>query len=161
MIDFQKLSTLLSTGEVDCKEVEELIELLAINENWLPIYLISESVTREVSILIDAEGKIWVDWGDVGEVKLNPPVGSILPFKLWIHTHPRSNAYWSPTDRNSLAIASGILDRALVLGKNGILSTSKCEFDKCSVNGHHTNQWTEESVRSWFEIVLCFKEEVQ
>ena len=70
MIDFTKLSNYLSHGEVDCKEMQEVIEKLVTDQNWLPIYLISESVAREVSILIDAEDKIWVDWGNIGEVTL-------------------------------------------------------------------------------------------
>ncbi len=154
MIDFTKLSNYLSHGEVDCKEMQEVIEKLVTDQNWLPIYLISESVAREVSILIDAEDKIWVDWGNIGEVTLKPPIGATLPFKLWLHTHPRNSAYWSATDRSSLNLVNGILDRALVLGMNGMLSASKRDETEVLVESEQSFGWTEELVKSWFEVLL-------
>ena len=86
-------------------------------ENWYYIYLLSQLVSREVSILVDSNDNYWVDWGTIGSVELSPPVGAVLPFKLWVHTHPSNTAYWSITDRNSLEIAKGILEKAMVLGE--------------------------------------------
>ena len=88
------------------------------------IYLLSKSVSREVSILVDSKDNYWIDWGTIGRVELSPPVGAVLPFKLWVHTHPSNTAYWSVTDRNTLEIAKGILEKALVLGEDGLLSTT-------------------------------------
>ena len=87
------------------------------------IYLLSNAVSREVSILVDSNDNYFVDWGTIGSVELSPPIGAVLPFKLWVHTHPSNTAYWSITDRNTLEIAKGILDKALVLGEDGLLST--------------------------------------
>ena len=47
---------------------------------------------QEVSVLFDADGRIWVDIGTVGHVSLEPPLGATIPFRLWVHTHP-----WDPT----------------------------------------------------------------
>jgi hypothetical protein len=50
---------------------------------------------------------------------LNPPKGATIPFKVWTHTHPRGNSYWSFTDRQTLAVASvaKIIRKAIVLGR--------------------------------------------
>ena len=120
--------------------------------NWYFIYLLSERVAREVSILVDANDNYWVDWGTIGRVKLSPPTGSVLPFKLWVHTHPSNTAYWSITDRNSLEIAKGILEKALVLGGNGLLSTVLQPITSTTVDNINSNlQWTEEEVTNWFD----------
>lgn len=120
--------------------------------NWYFIYLLSKSVAREVSILVDANDNYWVDWGTIGRVKLSPPTGSVLPFKLWVHTHPSNTAFWSITDRNSLDMAKGILEAALVLGENGLLSTALQPITSTTVDDINTNlQWTEEKVTSWFD----------
>ena len=76
-----------------------------------------------------------MDIGTAGRVNLSPPDGSEVPFRLWVHTHPR-DAYWSSTDRGSLALYSGLLDEALVLGFDHL---------KRSVNGSgHTNPLEQE-----------------
>ena len=76
---------------------------------------IADSMSKEVSVLIDKVGKIWVDIGTRGEVALAPPVGSMVPYRLWLHTHPWE-AYASSTDRDTLASCSMILEQAIVLG---------------------------------------------
>jgi len=158
MIDYRKLSVLLSKGDMYVDDLRELICELVTDENWLAIYGISELVSREVSILIDAKDDVWIDWGSIGQVTLSPPVGSILPYKLWVHTHPRNNAYWSQTDRMSLSLAKGILDKALVLGKNGVLSTSLINSDTILPDSNDVEkEWSEESVKSWLEISLNLK----
>ena len=150
MLDFDKITKIISDGNIESKQIDELLSRLVVNNDWLPIYLISESVSREVSILIDSEDNIWIDWGSIGEVTINPPGGATLPFKLWLHTHPSNYAYWSLTDRNSLAISKGILDKAIVLGLNGMLSST--------LDDNH--EWSEEEVKSWFEVLLNLGDEL-
>ena len=128
---------------------------LAKKGNWYMIYLLSKYVSREVSILVDSKDNYFVDWGTIGSVELSPPVGAVLPFKLWVHTHPSNTAYWSITDRNTLEIAKGILDKALVLGENGLLSTTLQPTTSCTFDNENPNpQWTEEEVMGWLEYNL-------
>ena len=90
--------------------------------------------------------------GTIGRVELNPPVGAVIPFKLWVHTHPSNTAYWSITDRNTLEVAKGILDKALVLGDNGLLSTTLQPISSSFDDTVYPNlQWTEEEVIGWLE----------
>ena len=120
--------------------------------NWNIIYLLSNSVSREVSILVDSKDNHFVDWGTIGSVKLRPPIGAVLPFKLWVHTHPSNTAYWSITDRNTLEMAKGILEKALVLGENGLLSTTLQSTNSFTGdNDDSKSQWTEEEVIDWLE----------
>ena len=152
MDDFNKLPKELADLDVESEIVKDYIIEQVVKENWYMVYLISQLVSREVSILNDSNDNIWVDWGTVGRVKLSPPIGSTLPFKLWVHTHPSNTAYWSITDRNSLDFAKGILEKAIVLGENGLLSSSTQAI--ISYTGDtvvETQQWTEEQVVSWFE----------
>ena len=119
------------------------------------IYLLSKYVSREVSILVDSKDNYFVDWGTIGSVELSPPIGAVLPFKLWVHTHPSNTAYWSITDRNTLEIAKGILDKALVLGENGLLSTTLQPTTSSTDDIVNPNpQWTEEEVMGWLEYNL-------
>ena len=104
-------------------EFKEHISNLVVAKDWEEIYRISTMIRREVSILIDTEDTIWIDVGDQSQVSLSPPYGSKLPFKLWVHTHPNMLAYWSATDQESLKMATNILDRAYVLGGDGLLFT--------------------------------------
>ena len=85
--------------------------------------MLSNAASREVSILVDSNDNYFVDWGTIGSVERSP-IGAVLPFKLWVHTHPSNTAYWRATDRNTLEMAKGILEKALVLGENGLLSTT-------------------------------------
>ena len=128
---------------------------LAKKGNWYMIYQLSNFVSREVSILVDSKDNYFVDWGTIGSVELSPPIGAVLPFKLWVHTHPSNTAYWSITDRNTLEIAKGILDKALVLGENGLLSTTLQPTTSSTVDIENPNpQWTEEEVMGWLEYNL-------
>ena len=94
----------------------------AVEENWESLWAIADSLKREVSVLFDNQGLIWVDIGTPGMVRLSPPIGSQIPFQLWIHTHPW-DAYWSITDKSTLSRASGVLNRALVLGHDHLVQT--------------------------------------
>ena len=141
--------------DVESKSSIGYVINLAKKGNWFMIYLLSKCVSREVSILVDSKDNYFVDWGTIGSVELSPPVGAVLPFKLWVHTHPSNTAYWSITDRNTLEIAKGILDKALVLGENGLLSTTLQPTTPSTVDIENPNpQWTEEEVMGWLEYNL-------
>ena len=144
--------TLEPTVDVESEFWLDLVTNMAQKSNWHMIYLLSKSVSREVSILVDSKDNHFVDWGTIGSVKLSPPIGAVLPFKLWVHTHPSNAAYWSITDRNTLEVAKGILDKALVLGEDGLLSTILQPIGSSTDDTVNSNlQWTEEEVIGWLE----------
>ena len=109
----------LERRDVWCDEVRETMAYLGINNHWPWFYSLSETVGMEVSMLVDAEGLCYIDWGTISRVGLNPPKGATIPFQIWTHTHPRGNSYWSMTDRQTLAVASvaKIIRKAIVLGR--------------------------------------------
>ena len=141
------------TIDVESEFWLDLVTKLAPNSNRHTIYLLSKSVSREVSILVDGKDNYFVDWGTIGSVELSPPIGAVLPFKLWVHTHPSNTAYWSVTDRNTLEMAKGILEKALVLGENGLLSTTLQATNSFTGDDDNSkSQWTEEEVTDWSEF---------
>ena len=141
--------------DLESESSTEYVSNLAKKGNWYMIYLLSKFLSREVSILVDSKDNYFVDWGTIGSVELSPPIGAVLPFKLWVHTHPSNTAYWSITDRNTLEIAKGILDKALVLGENGLLSTTLQPIGSSTDDTVNPNlQWTEEEVMGWLEYNL-------
>ena len=105
----------LDTEDYDCEVIREHIAGLAKAERWQEIWAIGDRLHREVSILIDAEDKFYVDIGTSGEVKMSPPLDAKVPFKIWLHSHPR-DAYWSSTDRDTIAAYTSLLEKAIVLG---------------------------------------------
>ena len=105
----------IRSGRLESISVKETIAGLAQREDWPSLWRLADSMSREVSVLFDAEGSVWVDIGTRGHVSLTPPLGAVIPFRLWIHTHPW-DPYWSQTDRDTLASYSTILQSALVLG---------------------------------------------
>jgi hypothetical protein len=109
----------LEQGDVWSDEVRETMAYLGVNNHWPWFYSISETVGMEVSMLVDAEGLCFIDWGTISRVGLNPPKGATIPFQIWTHTHPRGDSYWSLTDRQTLAVASvaKIIRKAIVLGR--------------------------------------------
>ena len=128
----------------------QIVRDLVDRREWEEIYLLSSIIRREVSILIDADDAIWIDVGDQSQVSLSPPYGSKLPFKLWVHTHPNMLAYWSATDQESLKMATNILDRAYVLGGDGLLFTqSNMAPDRECIPGL---AWSQESVTPWHKF---------
>lgn len=136
-------------------EIMEIQAKAALLGRWDVVYVLSRLAGLETSVLIDAEDNVSVDWGSPGRVALAPPVGCAAPFKVWTHTHPGFEAYWSGTDTNSLAIASGIVSKALVLGAPGIkqsrnatLASVDDEVDRISPQ-EPLNFWTDEPVTPW------------
>ena len=105
----------ISSGDVLALEVVETIAHLSQNENWEALWKVADSMNREISVLFDSGGKIFVDIGTQGEVAMSPPIGAEIPFRLWVHTHPW-DSYWSETDRDTISCYSGILEEAIVLG---------------------------------------------
>ena len=136
---------------VKSEEVQSVQRLAAQHGRWDLVYNLSLIAGLETSVLIDANGEIQIDWGSPGRVPLRPPVGMMAPFRVWVHTHPGFQAYWSLTDKNSLAIAQGILSRALVLGAPGIKQSRNIgpeNVETISQEGP-LQHWTEEEVVAW------------
>ena len=109
-------------GNLRANAIIESIAYYAIEQDWESVWNIADGLKREISVLFDNQGWVWVDVGTPGMVQLSPPLGSQLPLRLWVHTHPW-DAYWSATDKRTLGTVSGILDRALVLGHNHLMRT--------------------------------------
>ena len=118
----------IQSGDLRADALLQSFAYFAVEGDWLSVWNLADSLKREVSILFDAQGWVWVDIGTIGMVRLSPPIGSKLPLRLWVHTHPW-NAYWSGTDRRTLATVSGVLDRALVLGHDHLVRTV---YDECA-----------------------------
>ena len=105
----------IGSGDLESRVLKETIAGLASESMWRQLWLVADSLSREVSVLFDADGRIWVDIGTAGHVSLEPPLGATIPFRLWVHTHPW-DPYWSQTDKDTLAAYATILESALVLG---------------------------------------------
>ena len=149
--DPHQVQSAIESGDLDSRVLKESIAALAKESMWRQLWLVADALSREVSVLFDRDGRIWVDIGTAGQVRLSPPVGATIPFSLWIHTHPW-DAYWSPTDLSTLASYSRILDSALVLGHDHMKSTRKAEED-CERLGPRAplSVWTSEEVRTYEE----------
>ena len=144
----------LDSGDLGSIVLKETIAALASRSMWRQLWLVADALSREVSVLFDRDGRIWVDIGTAGQVRLSPPVGATIPFSLWIHTHPWE-AYWSSTDLSTLASYSRILDSALVLGHDHMKSTRKAEGDCERLgSGMPLSVWTSEEVRTYEEAVV-------
>ena len=134
----------IDTGDYDSEAVREHISGLAKKRRWQDIWQIGDQLLREVSVLIDAEDKIYIDIGTSGEVKMAPPQDAKVPFKLWIHSHPR-DAYWSSTDRDTIACYTGLLQRAVVLGHDHYKATCHTESPTASLELEGPlSSWTSE-----------------
>ena len=160
------LCTLASERQIG-DEIMEIQAKAALLGRWDVVYVLSRLAGLETSVLIDAEDNVSVDWGSPGRVALAPPVGCAAPFKVWTHTHPGFEAYWSGTDTHSLAIASGIVAKALVLGAPGLkqslnatLATVDGEMNRISPNGP-LNHWTDEAVTPWASFYAQLSEQAR
>ena len=149
--DPHAVQSALDSGDLGSRVLKETIAALASRSMWRQLWLVADALSREVSVLFDRDGRIWVDIGTAGQVRLSPPVGATIPFSLWIHTHPW-DAYWSQTDLSTLASYSRILDSALVLGHDHMKSTRKAEGDCDRLGlGAPLSVWTSEEVRTYEE----------
>jgi hypothetical protein len=164
--DAQELRLEETTWENACRAADERrvddIDLLAAQTTlaqagrWDGVYILSVMAGLETSVLIDADDRVFIDWGTAGQVTLQPPVGGRLPFKLWVHTHPRFASYWSSTDTNSLSLGARILEAAVVLGQPGpkhSKNRSMTDVEGTSTLGDHgpLSQWTDEEPVPWSE----------
>ena len=95
--------------------IRETIAALAKQERYEELWQIADGMSKEVSVLEDARGRVWVDVGTKSRVRLSPAQDSVIAYRLWLHTHPH-DAYASQTDRETLACCSMILQEAIVLG---------------------------------------------
>lgn len=139
---------------VDDKDLLNAQRVLAKAGRWDGVYVLSVIAGLETSVLIDADEKIFIDWGTAGQVTLQPPVGGRLPFKLWVHTHPRFASYWSMTDTNSLSLGAGILETAMVLGQPGpkhSINRALVEVENAAYLADQgpLSQWTDEAPVPW------------
>ena len=96
---------------------------------------------------------MFIDWGSPGLVPLRAHVGAMAPFQVWVHTHPRFDAYWSATDRQSLANGAGVLNEALVLGFDGVKRARNLganEPDTTRIGGSPAlDAWSQEDPAPW------------
>ena len=148
ILQIEEITELIKINGQDSEKATQLISELTTQKDWDKIYQISEFFGQEISILVDAKERIFVDWGSISRVELTPPLGSVLPFKLWLHTHPRNQAFWSETDQYSLFIAERILEQAIVLGMDGILSTLNTNLLELKPSIDQSC-WTLEQVTAW------------
>lgn len=163
---WSQLCTMASERHIG-DEIMEIQAKAALLGRWDVVYVLSRLAGLETSVLIDAEDNVSVDWGSPGRVALAPPVGCAAPFKVWTHTHPGFEAYWSGTDTHSLAIASGIVAKALVLGAPGLkqslnatLATVDGGMNRISPNGP-LNHWTDEAVTPWASFYAQLSEQAR
>ncbi len=151
--DGSVIERLILSGEHDSPSIKESIAALASQSRWHELWGIADRMGREVSVLFDAEARIWIDVGTAGKVKLSPPIGSMIPFRLWIHTHPRV-AYWSETDLGTLASHASILEMAIVLGFDHLKATRKPTNGDEELLGAEgpLSTWTSEPVERYREL---------
>ena len=156
-LDFRRA---VDGGDLRDDAIVQSIAFYAVGEDWQSLWNLADSLKREVSVLFDEQGLIWVDIGSTGRVALSPPNGSRIPFQLWIHTHPW-DAYWSITDKETLSIATGILEKALVLGHDHLVRTVHHEGESTEASearlatGGPLMHWTAEAAMSY----ATFKQE--
>ena len=144
----------VESSDLRADAIVQSIAFYAVEEDWQSLWNLADSLKREVSVLFDEQGLIWVDIGSAGRVAMSPPTGSRIPFQLWIHTHPW-DAYWSMTDKETLGIASGILEKALVLGHDHLVRTVHHEDESPDSSGSRLASdgplmhWTAEAAMSY------------
>ena len=134
----------LNTEDYDCEVIREHIAGLTKAERLQEIWEIGDQLQREVSVLIDSEDKFYVDIGTSGQVKMSPPLGAKVPFKIWLHSHPK-DAYWSSTDRDTIAAYTSLLEKAIVLGHDHYKKTEFSEFSESFLDEEGPlSSWTSE-----------------
>ena len=145
----QEIVNAVQSGDLRADAILQSLAYYAVEGDWQGVWILADAMKREISLLFDSQGLIWVDVGTPGMVRLSPPMGSRLPLRLWVHSHPW-DAYWSGTDRRTLATVSGILEKAFVLGHDHMvraickedLSTESSDR-RLAVEGP-LMQWTDE-----------------
>jgi len=134
----------IETNDYDSPLIKQHVASLVEDGKLQQVWSIGDRLGREISILVDADGKMFVDVGESGQVKMAPPEGAVAPFKQWIHTHPK-DPYWSKTDKDTLACFSGLLTEATVLGESQYLVTRYCEGTTSSIGSGPLSNWSSET----------------
>ena len=134
----------IGTNDFDSPLIKQHVASLVQDGKLQQVWSIGDRLRREISILIDSEGKMFVDVGEAGEVKMAPPEGALAPFQQWIHTHPK-DPYWSSTDKDTLACFSGLLTEATVLGECQYLVTRYSEGTTSSIGSGPLSNWSSET----------------
>ena len=134
----------IETNDYDSPLIKQHVASLVEDGKLQQVWSIGDQLCREISILIDAAGKMFVDVGESGQVKMAPPEGAVAPFQQWIHTHPK-DPYWSKTDRDTLACFSGLLTEATVLGESQYLVTRYQERGASSIGSGPLSNWSSET----------------
>ena len=148
----REVSDDISAGTYETLRVRETIAHLAHEGSWKKLWDVADMMSKEVSVLFDLTGRIWVDIGTAGQVRLSPPMGAKVPFRLWVHTHPW-DAYWSSTDLGTLASSSRILDEAIVLGHDHFKRTSKGRSDNETLSpSGPLSLWSSESCLPYSQL---------
>ena len=148
----------IQNGNLRDEAILQSLAFYGVEGNWEAVWIIADALKREVSLLFDSQDLVWVDVGNRGMVRLSPPLGSRLPLRLWVHTHPW-DAYWSGTDRRTLASVSGVLEQALVLGHNHFVRANCMEFsptdstDRRLAMDGTLMHWTDEDTTSYFTSI--------
>ena len=85
--DAEQLALDQTTWELACVAAQErrvddeaLItaqRILSEAGRWDGVYILSVMAGLETSVLIDADDKVFIDWGTAGQVTLQPPVGGL------------------------------------------------------------------------------------
>lgn len=145
----QEIVNAVQSGDLRADAILQSLAYYAVEGDWQGVWILADAMKREISLLFDSQGLIWVDVGTPGMVRLSPPMGSRLPLRLWVHSHP-VDAYWSGTDRRTLATVSGILEEAFVLGHDHMVRAI-CKEDPSSESSDRRlalegplHQWTDE-----------------
>ena len=150
-IDSDLLCLKIRNGQHEEDEVINSLRILGIQQRWDEVWNVSYSLGIEISWIQDAEGTVFVDLGSSGEVRLSAPIGAVLPFRLWIHTHPWA-AYWSFTDRTALRNFAGLIEVAIVLGHDH-WKRSRCQLKMGEPlpDGidDPLNMWTDEEIQHY------------
>jgi hypothetical protein len=147
----------IQNGNLRDEAILQSLAFYGIERNWEAVWIIADALKREVSLLFDNQGLVWVDVGERGMVRLSPPLGSRLPLRLWVHTHPW-DAYWSSTDRRTLATVSGILEQALVLGNDHLVRSlhldplSRENMNRMLAIEGPLSHWTDEDSLTYLSI---------
>ena len=76
-----------SVHDVESESSIDYVINLAKKGNWYMIYLLSNFVSREVSILVDSKDNYFVDWGTIGSVELSPPDWCCITIQT-VGSHP-------------------------------------------------------------------------
>ena len=150
-IDSIALCQKIRNGDHKEHDIIDSLRILGLQERWDEVWNVSHALGIEISWIQDAEGAVFVDLGSSGEVRLSAPIGAVLPFRLWIHTHPWT-AYWSFTDLTALRNFAGLIQVAIVLGHDH-WKRSRCQLrmGETLPDGVEDplNMWTNEEIQHY------------